>query len=150
MALATLPPIVEIRELTPVQKSSIETKSYWYIYSASDAPWKTTALTRISNLEQGKSAMGFGNLRPSEQAAAQLRRCVVDIGLESLPLPTVVPLSGSGIMLSWQSGRRKVEATAFADGEIVLEALEDGDNPRIPTDRPEGLLKWLIGQTETL
>lgn len=129
----------------------MDPESYWFTCSASDAAWKTAALSRISSLEQGKSAPGFGNLRPSEQAAAQIRLCVSEIALESLPLPTVVALTGNGIMLVWQSGRRKVEATAFADGEVVLEALENGENAEgIPTEKPEVLLKWLIGRPEAM
>jgi len=144
--LATLPPAIQTRELSPIKQDTLAAEPYWAEMQSIDVPWKTAALARISALEiQGRDVPGLGDLRPTEEAASQLRRCINSVTLHSLPIPHVVPLSGRGIQLVWQSGARAIEVTSFADGEIVLEPLENGEiNEEISADAPELLLKWLV------
>jgi hypothetical protein len=151
MALATIPPAIEIRETQPVTTQHVVSDLYWTACSLRDnyrfAPWKTAAFSGIAALEQGKNVPGLGDFRVSDQTARELRLRINEIAVDSLPIPTVVPLSGRGIMLSWESGARTVEITAFADGEIVVEAIGE-HAPEAELTELETLLKWLIKTPE--
>lgn len=157
MALATLPPAIEIVEAF---KSGLErpkdsftgprrnlTEPYWAVSGPSQqSPWKLTAFSKISMLRNtGKAVPGLGDFRVSDQAATELRKLIREIEIESLPLPTVAPVSGGAIFVSWQSGVKSVEATAYHDGEIVVEALE---NRRLNEEKSKGdlpsILWWLV------
>ncbi len=80
----------------------------------------------------------------SEQVANAVRSQLSKVALQSLPVPAVVPLSGHGLALTWTSGSRAVEMTAFADGEITVDALEANNYADTPTGNLEIVLKWLI------
>lgn len=157
MALATLPPAVEIVEafksgpeclvgnfLGPGQNLSVP---YWAIFGPSQqSPWKLTAFSKISMLKNtGKAVPGLGDFQVSDQAATEIRKLIGEVQIESLPLPTVAPVSGGAIFVSWESGSKSVEATAYHDGEVVVEALE---NQRLNEEKSkEGLpsvLWWLV------
>lgn len=157
MALATLPPAVEIVEAFKSgperSKDSFSgprhnlSEPYWAISGSSQqSPWKLTAFSKISMLRNtGKPIPGLGDFRISDQAATELRKLIGEIQIESLPLPTVAPVSGGAIFVSWQSGAKSVEATAYHDGEIVIEALE---NQRLNEEKSKGdlpsILWWLV------
>lgn len=149
MALATLPPSVEIRE--EVTRSEVKAPSaagFWAQQGRIDqglgSSWKNELFSRIGRLEIGASAPGFGNFAVSENAADQLRLELAGISIQSLPYPSVVALSGQGVQIDWQSGTRSVEVTAFADGELVFEALEAGNAVELQEDSLESHLKWLV------
>jgi hypothetical protein len=149
MALATLPPSVEIRE--EVKRSDVKTPSdavFWAQEGRSDigfgSYWKNEVFSRIGKLELGVEAPGFGNFAVSGNAAGQLRLELAGISLKSLPYPSVVALSGQGVQIDWQSGTRAVEVTAFADGELVFEALDAGSSVDLPDASLESCLRWLV------
>jgi hypothetical protein len=153
MALASLPPAIEIRDFRRNVPIRFATELFWCqadaVKAAEGVSWKTVAFSRISDLEYGKQVAGAGDFRASEQAAGQLRLYLNRIPLKSLPIPSVVPLSGRGIMLTWQSGVRAVEVTSFADGEIVLDALENDQTKEELSDRDaESVLAWLVNSSE--
>ena len=149
MALATLPPSVEIRE--EVRRSDIEAPSsagFWVQQGRIDigigSSWKNELFSRIGKLQTGAAVPGFGNFAVSENAAGNLRLELAGVSLQSLPYPSVVALSGQGVQIEWQSGTRAVEITAFADGELVFEALEAGHPAELHESSLESLLKWLV------
>ncbi len=112
--------------------------------------WKNDVFARLAKLELGPNVAGFGNFRLSESAAGQLRLQLAEISLQSLPFPSVLAISGQGAQLEWRTGDRSVEVTAFADGELVIEATERGRTPEELTDDDglEAYLKWLIGEAD--
>ncbi len=155
MALATLPPAVEIvrafesrrlgyRPSCPMQNLS---EPFWAgLAPREQPPWKTTAFSKISILRTaGKSIPGLGNFNLSEQAVKALQKLIGEVEIESLPLPAVAPISGGAIFVCWQSGARRVEATAYQDGEILVEATE---NQRLDEERSReslsATLRWLV------
>jgi len=153
MKLATLPPVIELRDAPPrpqIRNAAIPVWSELHRVRIQQSSWKSVAFSRITALEQGKNIAGAGDFRPSERAAGQLRLYVDHIALESLPMPSIIPLSGRGIMLTWQSGIRAVEVTSFADGEIVAEARENNETIcDLPMSDPDSILLWMVMSPET-
>jgi hypothetical protein len=152
MAYLTLPPAVEIRESfkRPESRSALAFAAWFQDPSVDLAgSWKSEVFAKLAKLERGPDVPGFGNFRLSGEAAGQLRLQLAGISLQSLPFPSVVPLSGRGAQLDWRTGDRSVEVTAFADGELVIEAAEGGR--QIDLDELTGLesyLEWLIGTAD--
>jgi hypothetical protein len=149
MALATLPPSIELRE--EFRRSDVQAPSdasFWAqqgrLDLGSGSSWKNELFSRIGRLERGASAPGFGNFAVSENAAGQLRLELAGISIQSLPYPSIVALSGQGVQIEWRSGTRAIEVTAFADGELVFEALEAGNAVELPEDSLQSYLKWLV------
>lgn len=147
MILATMPPVVEYRQEFNRQTTSA-IKSAWV--EASDRYkqgewWKEVVFSRIGKFEYDASqseTMGTFNISP--QVASKVRAQLSEVSLQSLPLPRVVPLSRNGLSLTWTSGTRAVEVTAFADGEITVDTLEADTSVDPHADGLEGVLKWLI------
>lgn len=153
MIFATMPPVAEYRqEFTREATTSL--KSVW-AQNARDSFrqgewWKHIVFTRISKFERGTAGQDAVNtFNISEQVARSVRSQLSKVSLQSLPLPNVVPLSGHGLSLSWSTGTRSVEMTAFADGEITIDALDANQY----VDRPENedlesVLTWLVLPSE--
>jgi hypothetical protein len=155
MALATLPPAVEIVKAFESHSSGSKPSGqrltlstlYWaWLGPQEQSPWKTTAFSKISMLRtNGKFVPGLGDFTLSEQAVNAAQKLIGEIEIESLPLPTVAPISGGAIFVSWRSGTKSVEATAYHDGEILVEALENEHVDELKSK--EGLssiLWWLV------
>ncbi len=150
MILMTLPPTVEVRE--DYKRSDYDSPSDLVVWAVPTGTthnfgsWKSEVFARIAKLERGPSVAGLGNLRLSEDAARQLRLQVDSVGIQSLPYPSIVPLSGEGVQIDWRSGTRAVEVTAFADGELVFEATEAGASIELTgLENLDAYLKWLVG-----
>lgn len=146
----TLPPTVEVRE--EYKRSDYASPSVFVFWAMQGGPpasfgsWKSDVFARIAKLERGPSVPGLGNLRLSEEAAQQLRLQVDGVAVQSLPFPSIIPLSGEGVQMDWRSGTRTVEVTAFADGELVFEATEAGNSIELTgVESLDVYLKWLIG-----
>jgi hypothetical protein len=148
MTLATIPPAVEIVEAFKSNRPRHNLSDpYWASSELSDEPsWRATAFWRISTLRNlGKEVPGLGDLRPSDKAVTELRKLLSRIEIQSLPLPTVSPVSGGAVFVSWKSGTKSVEATAYHDGEIVLEGLENQNlNEEISKGDLPSILNWLV------
>lgn len=150
----TLPPTIEVRE--DYKRSDYASPSSFIIWAMRSATtpsfgsWKSYVFARIAKLERGPSVPGLGNLQVSEQAVSQLRLQLAEVSIQSLPYPSVVPISGQGVYMDWRSGTRAVELTAFADGELVFEATEAGNSVELQgIDRLDSYLKWLLGMPQT-
>ncbi len=150
MALMTLPPTVEIREdFRRPDYASPSSLVFWAgrggFLESSFGTWKSEVFTRIAKLERGPTVPGIGNLQASERAAGVLRLQLAGVTIQSLPFPSVVPISGQGLHVDWRSGMRAIEITSFADGELVIVAKEAGRD--VPFEEDESLdsyLKWLV------
>lgn len=54
------------------------------------------------------------------------------------------------MVLTWTAGSRAVEITAFADGELAIDAQEHGESVEsFPEADVEQRLKWLIASPGT-
>ena len=105
--------------------------------------------SRISKFERNPDAHGFNTFNVSEQAARRVRSHLSRVTLQSLPLPTIVPLSGHGLSLAWTTRTRAIEFTVFADGEVTIDALEASRYVDLPDDGDlEAMLCWLVLPTE--
>lgn len=155
LALATMPSAVEIAKTFESRSFGYKLSDprqnlstvYWARLGHSEqSPWKTTALSKISMLRKtGRLVPGLGDFTLSEKAVKAVQKLIGEIEIESLPLPTVTPVSGGAIFVSWRSGPKSVEATAYHDGEILVEALENQcvDEERSMED-PCSMLWWLV------
>jgi len=73
--------------------------------------------------------------------------------MAEIPTPTVAPISGGGLAISWNVGRREVQLSFFPDGELVY-LKSEGDtilNPEEDDVAPNQAhyvngLKWLLGR----
>ena len=145
----TLPPVVEVREAYKRPDYSSPSGFVFWAQLGGTEPsfgsWKSNVFARIAKLERGLSAPGFGNFRVSEEAAAQLRLQLTKVSLQSLPFPLVAAISGQGVHIDWRSGTRALEVTAFADGELVFEAMEAGNPVELADlNSLDSYLKWLV------
>jgi hypothetical protein len=110
--------------------------------------WRQAALFEISNLAAaGRSVAGFGDFRPSPIAVRKMQLALQKVDINSLPAPMFAPISGGGLMARWKSGARTVEVTVYDDGEIVRDAMLNGEtNEDISECEIYVMLLWLSGR----
>jgi len=75
----------------------------------------------------GRDLPGVGDLRISDAASGQMLSLLSLIKVRELPPPALYPISGRGVGMRWNVGRREVEFTIFADGNTVMAKLERSD-----------------------
>jgi hypothetical protein len=116
------------------------------------APWLYSALSQLHDLERrGRNVPGVGDLRLSDAAANATRTLLSLIEVETLPSPTLYPISGCGVGMRWKVGRREVEFTTFASGNTVMAKLEnlqlvdDTELALSPVIELNSYLQWLVG-----
>jgi len=118
------------------------------------APWRYAALAGIRNLEEaGQRRPGQGDFRVAESTSSHARQILAGIDMAEIPTPTVAPISGGGLAISWNVGRREVQLSFFPDGELVY-LKSEGDtilNPEEDDVAPNQAhyvngLKWLLGR----
>jgi hypothetical protein len=152
MAYLTLPPAVEVREsFKRSENRSALAFAAWFQAATVDltGSWKNEVFAKLAKFERGPDVPGFGSFRLSEEAAGQLRLQLAAVSLQSLPFPSLAPLSDRGAQLDWRTGDRSVEVTAFADGELVIEAVEGGRPVNLDASaRLESYLEWLVGAAD--
>ncbi len=115
------------------------------------APWLYSALSQLHDLERtGRDVPGVGDLRLSDTASTTTRTLLSLIEVGTLPPPTLYPISGRGIGMRWNVGRREVEFTTFASGTTVVAKLEndqlvdDAELNENPVAELNSYLKWLV------
>jgi hypothetical protein len=116
------------------------------------APWLYSALSQLHDLErQGRDIPGVGDLRLSDVASRATRTLLSLIEVGTLPAPTLYPISGCGVGMRWNVGRREVEFTTFASGNTVMAKLEnyqlldDAELAANPVVELNSYLQWLVG-----
>jgi len=116
-----------------------------------DAPWLYSALSQLHELQRsGQVVSGVGDLRVSDTASTQLRTLLSLIEVDSLPTPTLYPISGRGIGMRWNVGKREVEFTIFDNGVAVAAKLENSqllDDCELASRPPtafNSFLQWLV------
>ncbi len=120
------------------------------------APWLYSALSQLHELQRGgRDIPGVGDLRITDSASTQIRTVlsVIKVG-ETLPTPTLYPISGGAVGMKWNVGKREVEVTTFAngntvvariDGDQIIEDCELRDNYQARTELST-YLRWLVGE----
>jgi len=120
------------------------------------APWLYSALSQLHDLQSnGREIPGVGDLRITELASTQNRTvlAVIRVG-ETLPAPTLYPVSGGAVGMKWNVGKREVDVTTFSNGNTVIskidsdEVLDDcelrgGNDTCVELS---GYLRWLLGE----
>lgn len=155
MALATLPPAVEIVEAFKCgtqgnTNSSIRrnlSEPYWAASGPTELPpWKIAAFWKLSTLSgSGSFVAGLGDFRVSDRAITELRKFVNGIRAQSLPLPTIAPVSGGAVFASWKNRTKSVEVTAYDDGEILVEGLDNQNlNDEVSKREITSIFDWLV------
>lgn len=116
------------------------------------APWLYSALSQLHEVENaGRNVPGVGDLRVSEVASTQMRRLLSMIEVRALPSPILYPISGRGLGMRWNAGRREVEFTIFADGNTVMAKLQRSelvDDAELTGDMHAEVgeyLEWVVG-----
>jgi hypothetical protein len=116
------------------------------------APWLYSALSQLHELENsGRNLAGVGDLRISDDASTQMRMLLSLIEVRELLPPVLYPISGRGIGMRWNVGRREVEFTIFADGNTVMAKLERSelvDDTELTGDMHAEVgqyLEWVVG-----
>lgn len=116
------------------------------------APWLYSALSQLHELENsGRDLPGVGDLRISDAASTQMRMLLSLIEVRELLPPVLYPISGRGIGMRWNVGRREVEFTVFADGNTVMAKLERSelvDDTELTGDMHAEVgqyLRWVVG-----
>jgi hypothetical protein len=118
-----------VKHYKPISPANLSFESKWgNSVSLGEPKWRILAFSAIEKLEslEPQVVPGLGDLRTSDNAANALRAYLLTINESSLPFPRIIPASGGAILLVWTSENRTIEIASFPDGEIVLEALEQG------------------------
>jgi len=116
------------------------------------APWLYSALSQLHELESsGQKVEGAGDTRVSDTASARLRMLLSLIDVGTLPPPVLYAVSGGGLGMRWDVGRREVEFTVFDSGNTVMAKLENSelvDDTDLAADihvQVRNYLEWLGG-----
>jgi hypothetical protein len=116
------------------------------------APWLYSALSQLHELQNsGRDLPGVGDLRISDAASTQILMLLSLIEVRELLPPVLYPISGQGIGMRWNVGRREVEFTVFADGNTVMAKLERSelvDDVELTGDMHAEVgqyLEWVVG-----
>jgi hypothetical protein len=143
MIQATLPPTIEVREYLDSKPAG---ETFWSRMSSERMGWwKASAFSRISQLEHSGAQEDFGEYRATARAANQLRLYIDRLTPIALPAPSVVPISGHGLMAEWVTGQRRIEVMVFADGEVVQEAVHNNEpNADLSQLDQNVLFSWLV------
>jgi hypothetical protein len=116
-----------------------------------DVPWLYSALTQVREIEEeGESVPGLGDLRVAVQTAMSARKLLSSIEIERLPAPTVAPVSGGGLSVTWYLGQKEVKLSFSPGGEAMYyKAIDDEivDDGAVEAEEPShvaGQLKWIL------
>jgi hypothetical protein len=92
------------------------------------APWLYSALSQLHELENsGQKIAGAGDTRVSNIASGRMRTILSVIDVGTLPAPVLYAVTGGGLGMRWDVGRREVEFTIFDNGNAVMAKLENSE-----------------------
>jgi hypothetical protein len=151
MSYATLPPVAEYRQQFKREADRVS-KSAWHRPStdaySQGGWWRDVVFSRVSKFVRDPAASNLGTFNITEEVARKVRSQLYQVSIQSLPLAAVIPLSGHGITLTWVSGDRSVEMTAYADGDITIEPFDAGQYVDLTEEENlEAALSWLVDPT---
>jgi hypothetical protein len=116
------------------------------------APWLYSALSQLHELQNsGQDLPGVGDLRISDAASTQVLLLLSSIEVRDLLPPVLYPISGQGVGMRWNVGRREVEFTVFDNGNTVMAKLERSelvDDTELTGDMHAEVgqyLEWVVG-----
>lgn len=117
---------------TPFARHGDPAQSQWSGFTVIvHSQWETQAVKGVLRIQKLPSNWdSYGSPAPTRKAvdaSLMLLWQIIRLGLEDLPVPHVVPVSGGGIQLEWQVGRRELELEVLPDGSAEFLKVEDGD-----------------------
>jgi hypothetical protein len=135
--------------------------SCWYTQWSSVIPtralsqWQIEGIKRLNKvLSLPENWDGYGSRPPTQAAANTAMDLIISINIDDLVPLRVVPVSGGGIQLEWETSTRALELEILDGGTIEYLKTEDGTPVdeghmhRIDQVRP--LLSWLISSQPVL
>ena len=114
--------------------------------------WQIVATKKILGLKSlGTNWDSYGSPPVTNLAVNSALHLVKYAGIGNSPTPRVIPVSGGGIQLEWESGARELEIEIQANGVIMYLPVHDGEpaeicdlDPRAFTREVKQLLSWLV------
>jgi hypothetical protein len=114
-------------QLSPMEKVVTNDAQLVHALTYDSAPWLYAALSQIWNSERtGEDVPGIGNLHVTQSAADGARIVILNVGFRDLPTPSIAKVSGGGLGMFWTLGGKRLEFTAYPDGEVVFLSYENG------------------------
>jgi hypothetical protein len=117
----------------------------------SDAPWLYSALTQVREIESaGQVIRGMGDFQVAVQTAMSARKVLSGIRIQGLPAPSVAPVSGGGLSVTWTLGAKEVKLSFAPGGEAVYFRVVDDevvDEVPVVFEVPSPVarhLKWML------
>ena len=92
----------------------------------------------------------YGSAAPTPAAVDTAMALIMQIDLEDIPVPYVVPVPGGGIQLEWIMNQRELELEVLPDGSVEFLKTESGqptqEGPLARASPPEiaSLVAWLV------
>lgn len=106
-------------------------------------------LHQLSKLPENWDSYGSSRIKPtSVEKTADL---LIDLAKFGMPTPSIFPVSGGGIQLEWQKGKRELEIEILPNGEIeFLKVYENGEmqEGRISKQYIWQLVRWFKGDIQ--
>ena len=112
LGATSMSPLAAYEDTTSTQASeiiSVSGLSRWQIEAVRD-------LIRIASLPHNWDS--YGSPPPSKVATKVALNLLIHIRIEYLPCARVTPVSGGGVQIEWDTGRRTLEMEILADGSI--------------------------------
>jgi len=90
-------------------------------------PWLAHAFTELLQAQRaGRVDAGVGDFRVTDETLNMAGRVLGSIRFRFLPNPSISPLPGGGIQITWSNGGNAVEVSVFPDeGVGVAHLIED-------------------------
>lgn len=120
------------------------------------SPWLLPTVSAISGLAGLPDNWdGYGSPKVSQTALVRTIQLAASISCEELPIPTVCPVSGGGVGISWELGDRELEFTVYPNGcirylrvlgslEVGPENVQDGTLVEVAASDVGPLVGWLL------
>ena len=136
------------------QHRSTHTQWSKVILHAGLSPSQIRAIQRLIAIRQlPRNWDSYESPPPSESAISAAIRILVEIDLNELPSPRVLPISGGGVQLEWDVGTRELELEVLSGGMIRYLKVERGEplgeNEIAPSNSVllRSLFSWLVSDT---
>ena len=113
--------------------------------------WQIEAIRKLVQLlALPRDWDSYGSSPPSEVAVKAAGSLILDIDLEYVVSPRIVPVSGGGVQLEWRVGSRELEIEISYEGSaeflksLDAKPVEEGQISLADLPRIRSLLAWLI------
>jgi len=83
---------------------------------------------------RGTFVAGVGDFRVTEQTMDCAGRVLSCIRQHFLPTPSVSPVSGGGVAISWNLNSEEIELIVFPNDRVLLSKMEEGELTQDPIE----------------